>query len=55
MAMVIPKDTVKRRKLARNLVHSEAIIERVLAEDYRWPRPLIADFLHCLRKETEEA
>ena len=47
--------SIKRRKLARNLVHSEAIIERVLAEDYRWPRPLIADFLLCLRKETEEA
>ena len=53
--MAVLKQEPKRRKLARNLVHSEAIIERVLAEDYRWPRPLIADFLHCLRKETEEA
>ena len=55
MAMVIPKDTVKRRKLAKDIAHHESVIVQVLSEQYKWPRPLISDFLHCLRKETEEA
>ena len=53
--MAVLKQEPKRRKLARNLVHSEAIIERVLTKDYCWTRAQISDFLHCLRKETEEA
>ena len=53
--MAVLKQAPKRPKLAKDLAHHESIIERVLSDQYKWPRPLVQDFLQCLRKETEEA
>jgi hypothetical protein len=43
-----------RSKLAKDLSHREDVIVHVLAEDYRWTRAQIADFLKQLRKYEEK-
>ena len=41
---------VKLRPLAKRIQHEEKVIEAVLSKEYRWTRPLIADFLKQLRE-----
>ena len=41
---------IKLRPLAKRIQHEEKVIEAVLAKEYCWTRPLIADFLKQLRE-----